>query len=795
MPQRLCEIAFTKDPDGSPLWQDVSDYVEWQDGVTISRRRSHELDEVQPGTMSLTLLNSDGRFTAGRTSSPYYPYVTLNRPIRIRARWPGSVNLVLEKQGKASDVALFSASGGLIALETTTVPAGQASSIRWSNWSVGNLLRIGSTSTTSPTEQALPVTVGRTYSLQAQVARSSAATASVAARIRWYSQAGAFLSENTGSALALALTFGTVSVSATAPASAVSARLVLTTTAGNASSVVYAGSWQVEESAAPSTWVSPGVEYKRYTGFIDRWPHAWTNGVLGNVQITATDRQKLLGRDKVRQAIVEEVLATGPRCYYPLTEPSNSVQGGNQATTPQPDMVIQQTGSLIGTAEFGKEGGPDNSSGVLLSPWDINNGMILVVPMLTTALGGGAGISVAVWVNFGVTTQTGQNRLIYVDNGADTVHFRVNYAPSTNSLTVGARLPGGSVSGSTTSFNLDDNTLHLVVATAEFIGATLRIRAYIDGVMGIDTSPALSGGAWPSITRVRVGGLSGSALDPPELLQGLVAHVACWNSVLTQTQAQGLSDAEDGFAGELSGARAARIAAWAGVTDTAFDVGASLMDSHPAQEQTPLAALKQVALSEAGAFFIDGAGTAVLHGRNRRQVPPAVSITLAAHQCGPDLQFVMDDQLLINDVSVSRSGKTVTRVIDQTSIDTNQGTYAANIDTLLYTDTEALDRASYTVTTYGYPQPRAGQISVDLHSIGTVWDMMLASEIGQRIEITGLPSEAPATALDLWCEGVADAITDSTWTIIMDTSPFRDIPVFILDDATFGTLDNNSLGW
>ncbi|UBU10039.1 hypothetical protein [Nonomuraea gerenzanensis] len=797
MPTVWCEIAFTKDAGGFNLWRDVTGYVEWDQGVTIARRRSHELDEVQPGTLSLTLDNSDGRFTAGRTSSPYYPNVTLNRPIRIRARWPNSVNLLLEKQGRASDVTLFSASQGSLANEASIVPAGQTTSIRWSPGtlaSTGQNMRAGSTDIATATDRAMPVVEGATYAFSAMVRRDASVTVSVSARIRWYNAGGVFLTQTAGTAVGLTTSFQAVTCVATAPAGAVWARVAIANTTTTASAVIiYAGAWQFERAASVTAWAAPGVEYHRFTGFVDRWPHQWSNGVLGLASITATDRQKLLGRDKIRAALSQEILGSNPLVYYPLSEPQGSTQGGNLASTPQPDMLAQQSG-IGGTYAFGEAGGPDESTGVLLTPVDINNGQLLV-SSLTTPLGGVAGISVAVWVNFGPTPQTGQNRLIFVDNGTDTTHFRINYAPSTNSLSVGVRLPGGSTAGSTTSFNLDNNELHLVVATAQLVAGTVQIRCYIDGVMGINTSPAMTGTTWPALTRIRVGGLPGSALDPPEMMSGLVSNVCAWNSVLTQAQAQALSDARDGFAGELSGARAARIAGWAGITDTAFDAGSSLMDRHPAGEQALLAAFKQIAFSEAGLFFISGDGYAVLHGRDRRQFPPAVSITLSADQLGVDLQFTMDDQLLANDVSVSRSGRTVTRVVDQASIDAHEGTYAISIDTLLYSDVEALDRASYTLYTYGNPQPRAGQISVDAHSLGTVWGMMLGSDIGDRMEITSLPSEAPSSTLELWCEGVADVITDSTWRFVLDTSPFRDAPVFILDDPEFGTLDNNYLGW
>jgi hypothetical protein len=796
MPDRWCEIAFTKDASGYALWRDVSDYVEWDQGVRISRRRSHELDEVQPGTLALVLNNADGRFTAGRASSPYYPNVTLNRPIRVRARWPLSVNMLLEKQGKASDVALFSASQGSLALEASIVPAGQTTSIRWSPGtlaSTGQNVRPGPDPVTA-TDQAVSVVEGRTYAFSAQVRRDASVAVSVSARIRWYDASGAFLSQTAGSTVALSTSFQALTCTGAAVAGAVWARVTIANTTTTASAVIiYSGALQFEQAAAPTSWTSPGVEYRRFTGFIGRWPHAWTNGVLGKADITATDRQKLLSRDKIRQAISEEVLATGPVMYYPLTESQGSLTAGNQAATAQPDLSIGVAGAG-GQVAFGTAGGPDISTGVLLTPLSINNGNFLVTT-LTTPLGGGTAVSLAVWVNFLTAPVTTQNRVIFVDNGFDTVHMRINYQPSTNGLSLGVRAPGGSVAGSAT-VNLDDNALHLLVATATFVGGTMQLRVYVDGTMVINTSPALSGGTWPTLSRVRIGGLPIGALDPAELMGGFVSHIAGWNSTLTQPQAQTLSDARGGYAGDLSGARAARIASWAGVTRTAFDVGASLLDRHPGGEMSPLAAFKQIAFSEAGLFFISGDDVAVFHGRNRRQLGTPVTMTFTADQLGPDLQFVMDDQLLINDVSVSRSGQTVTRVIDQDSIAENENsTYAASIDTLLYSDTEALDRASYTLSTYGHPQPRAGAISVDAHSLGTVWAQMLGSEIGQRVSITGLPSESPATSLDLWCEGIADVISDATWTFQLDTSPVRATPVFILDDPVYGTLDNNNLGW
>lgn len=82
------EIAFDSGygtPADDRTWTDVSDYVELQYGMTIQVGRQDERSEADANQLTLTLDNSDGRFTPGKSSSPYYPNVKLYRPIRVSA--------------------------------------------------------------------------------------------------------------------------------------------------------------------------------------------------------------------------------------------------------------------------------------------------------------------------------------------------------------------------------------------------------------------------------------------------------------------------------------------------------------------------------------------------------------------------------------------------------------------------------------------------------------------------------------------------------------------------------------
>lgn len=562
MPDAFCDIAWYTDPaDGSPLWRDISDYVEWQLGARISRRRSHELDQVTPGTLALTLLNEDGRFTAGNTTSPYYPQVLINRPIRIRARLNGNAkNRLLQEQARGSDTSEWSATQGSLAVDTTVVPAGQSSSIRWTagTLSNGTYLRLGSTSIASPSGDAIEVTAGLSYALQCQARRDASVSCTMAIRVRWFDKTGAQISETTGSAVTLTTSFQAITYTVTAPAGAQHARVVLVSTTSTASSVViYTSAWQFEQASSPTAWADPGKEYSRYVGYVDKWPHKWANGVLGVTAITATDLQKLLGRRFLRS----------------------------------------------------------------LS-----------------------------WI---------------ADNQA-------------------------------------------------------------------------------------------------------------------------------------SGARVLGLLAAAGVTTAAVDSGVSLLGlTGQEATQSLMQSIRAATASEAGLFFIDRDGKPIFHDRARRQVPSSAPvITLTGDQCGEDLNFLVDDQLLLNDVVVSTDDGTEAPVQQDAASISSYGAYSGSFQTLLQTAAEAKDRALYLLAQYAEPRPRAGQITVEGHAYPSLLPDLLGSEIGQRIQISGLPSNGPSDALDLWIEGIQDVITDQTWTFTFDPSPAKVTASLILDHPVYGRLNSgNYYGW
>lgn len=88
MPDVQVHVAFNAGyatPAADREWTDVSQWVELEESIKITHGRQDEFSTAGANKLSLTLDNSDGRFTVGRTGSPYYPNVKLGRPIRVTA--------------------------------------------------------------------------------------------------------------------------------------------------------------------------------------------------------------------------------------------------------------------------------------------------------------------------------------------------------------------------------------------------------------------------------------------------------------------------------------------------------------------------------------------------------------------------------------------------------------------------------------------------------------------------------------------------------------------------------------
>lgn len=80
-------LALSADLTASWLtwqWEDVTPYVRYADGITISTWRRDESARVTPGTGGLRFDNRDGRFSRRNPTGPYYGKLSRNTPIWVQ---------------------------------------------------------------------------------------------------------------------------------------------------------------------------------------------------------------------------------------------------------------------------------------------------------------------------------------------------------------------------------------------------------------------------------------------------------------------------------------------------------------------------------------------------------------------------------------------------------------------------------------------------------------------------------------------------------------------------------------
>ena len=77
------QLGLGRNPfDATPSWTDITEDVRT---LTFDRGRFYELDRIDTGTASLELENFDGKYNSNNTTSPYYPNIKPNTPVRITA--------------------------------------------------------------------------------------------------------------------------------------------------------------------------------------------------------------------------------------------------------------------------------------------------------------------------------------------------------------------------------------------------------------------------------------------------------------------------------------------------------------------------------------------------------------------------------------------------------------------------------------------------------------------------------------------------------------------------------------
>jgi hypothetical protein len=255
-------------------------------------------------------------------------------------------------------------------------------------------------------------------------------------------------------------------------------------------------------------------------------------------------------------------------------------------------------------------------------------------------------------------------------------------------------------------------------------------------------------------------------------------------------------------AGDLSGTRVNQILdqiSWpASMRDV--DTGLTTLQNDPGTNRTSLSALQTVANSEYGAVYVDASGRFVFQDRTVTVTSIGATPTLFADN-GSGIQYAnavwkLDDTLVFNKSTVTRSGGTAQVATNQASID-KYFLHSYFLDGLLMqTDQVALDYARAYTASRAETSIRCDYVELDLYTANYNAGIIAALDLDFFDPITVITTQPGGSTLNktLQIFGVAFNITPNSWKTTFTTlEPVID--GFIIGNVDYGVLGQNVLSY
>jgi hypothetical protein len=255
-------------------------------------------------------------------------------------------------------------------------------------------------------------------------------------------------------------------------------------------------------------------------------------------------------------------------------------------------------------------------------------------------------------------------------------------------------------------------------------------------------------------------------------------------------------------AGDLSGTRINEILDQIGWPLTMRDVDAGLttMQADPGTARTSLAAMQTVETSEYGALYVDAAGSFVFQDRavtaGSTGKTPVVFNDNGTGIGYYDAVWRLDDTLVYNSASITRTGGTAQTALNQASIDKYFIHSYNQQNLLMQTDAVALDYARAYVASRAETSIRCDAIKLDLYTDNYTAGTVAALGLDYFDPVTISTNQPGGSTLTktLQVFGVAQSITPNSWKTTLTTlEPIID--GFILDSNLYGLLDSGVLAY
>lgn len=541
-----------------------------------------------------------------------------------------------------------------------------------------------------------------------------------------------------------------------------------------------------------------GAPSVRFLGYVDEWPVTWDGSdASASAAISASSRLARLGFDaELKGTLAEVVAGLGPLVYYPLNEPASSEVASDVTGNTSALRVIPNTEPLTFGAPSGLAG-PDTAvqfNSVQVVGTTYTDGQVLQ-GILPAGVTGSSTFTVGCFVQH---TMAGHDEVGHIFSVTDPV---TGAEVSLSWLRIGSDRQiianydfGGGLGnlGSAVSATPWDDNTHYVEVQLDLQPSVTSLTLFIDGALeGYNDNP-FSPSPDRSFTKITVG--PGPIDSNPATLPVVVSNVIIGFSVLGVTMYEA---ATTGYADETAGERIERYATFAGI-DPAEVVADS--DTQPVAfidttGKSVIDAMRIVETTEGGVLFDDRDGTLTFLGRTVRY-DEVSDFTLDAveQHVETGLTPKLDRSALINDVSTTAADGSVSRATNQASID-DYG-YARQTRDVAASALSAQALASWLVNTYGEPQPRIPNLSIDFLPLSaTLQAAIFAARPSTRFTLDNLPDQATAPSVDFFIEGITESIDAESYRFQFNVSPTTGFDVWTIEDPVLGQYDAHPIAY
>lgn len=248
---------------------------------------------------------------------------------------------------------------------------------------------------------------------------------------------------------------------------------------------------------------------------------------------------------------------------------------------------------------------------------------------------------------------------------------------------------------------------------------------------------------------------------------------------------------------QLSGVRVEELLDFAGFPDSMrqIELGDSIMQADPGGARSVLTAIQTVEQSEFGAFYMSPVGGAKFLSRTTisklADVPARTYSDTGAEGTirYSNLDFAYDDQLILNDVTVTKLGGIPQEISDEPSILRYFRKSGQRSDILVQTNQEANDQARTLVAARKNAELRIDSMTLNLSEADAVERNVgaLRADIYTLVNIEKSMPGGSSVLRELFVQGVQHDVTPDSWTTkLLTAEPI--IQAFILDSENQGIL-------